>query len=159
MPKAVPFHGTEPRREHSRGLAVVRREREVHMDKLVHHFREGGWGMFPTLVFGLLLLGVAVKYAVSPEKRFVPLLTGLGVLTLASGALGFVTGLITTCTAIGGGRFSDMPDVRISIVGFGESLNDFAFALIFIVLAAIAGSFGAWRLSSELSSSGKPAPV
>jgi len=128
------------------------------MDTFAHHFREGGWGMFPTLAFGILLLGVAVKYAVAPERRFVPLLFGLGILTLASGALGFVTGLITTCTAIGGGRFNDLPDLRISIVGFGESLNDFAFALIFLVLAAMAGSFGAWRLASE-SRGGTPSAV
>jgi hypothetical protein len=117
------------------------------MNSLVEHFRDGGWGMFPTLACGVLMLAVAVRYAVAPEKRFVPLLSGLGVLTLASGALGFVTGLITTCGAIGSDRFGAGMDTRITIVGFGESLNNLAFALIFIVLAAICASYGAYRLS------------
>lgn len=112
----------------------------------------------PTLVFGVLLLGVAVKYAATPARRFVPLLTGLGVLTLSSGALGFVTGLITTCCAIGGGRFGDGLDGRITIVGFGESLNNLAFALIFVVLAAIAGSYGAYRLAGDVDGR-KPSPA
>jgi ABC-type antimicrobial peptide transport system permease subunit len=103
--------------------------------------------MFPTLACGLLMLAVAVKYAVAPDKRFVPLLTGLGILTLSSGALGFVTGLITTCGAIGSDRIPVGQDTHIAIIGLGESLNDIAFALIFSVLAAMCASYGAWRLS------------
>ena len=114
---------------------------------MMDQFREGGWGMFPTMVFGVLMLGIAVKYAVTPDRRFMPLLTGLGVLTMASGGLGFVTGLITTCHAIGGGRFGDGQDGRITLVGFGESLSNIAFALVFVVLAAIAASWGAYRLA------------
>ncbi len=117
------------------------------MSSFVDHFHEGGWGMFPTLVFGLLLLGVGVRYAVTPEKRFVPLLAGLGVLTLSSGALGFVTGLIATCCAIETERLGAGQDARITIVGFGESLNNVAFALVFVALAAVCTSYSAWRIS------------
>jgi hypothetical protein len=119
------------------------------MDRLLDHFKEGGWGMFPTLVCGVIMLAVAVKYAAAPEKRLVPLLTGLGVLTLSTGALGFVTGLITTCGAIGSERFPADMTTRITIVGFGESLNNLAFAFIFIVMAAICGSYGAYRVASS----------
>ncbi len=124
---------------------------------MYEHFRDGGWGMFPTLVFGVLLLAVAVKYAVTPEKRLVPLLTGLGVLTLATGALGFVTGLITTCGAIGSSGMEMAQGSRITIAGFGESLNNVAFSLIFVVLAAICGCYGAYRLSRETDGTGLPA--
>jgi uncharacterized membrane protein len=108
--------------------------------------------MFPTLVWGLLMLGVAVKYAVIPDKRLVPLLLGLGVLTLASGMLGFVTGLIVTCCAIGG--VAPERQTPIAITGFGESLNNVAFALVFLVLAAMAGSYGAYRLSRSAGERG-----
>jgi uncharacterized membrane protein YfcA len=113
---------------------------------MLQHFREGGWGMFPTLGFGLLMLAVAVRYALRPERRFVPLLLGLGTVTLASGLLGFVTGLMATFQYIGG-----VPaDQRyLALIGLGESLNNVAFALVFVVLAALAASLGAWRLTRE----------
>lgn len=114
---------------------------------MVQLFREGGWGMFPTLAFGLLLLLVAARYAMRPERRFVPLLLGLGTVTLASGALGFVTGLMATFRYIGGVPASER---YIALIGVGESLVNVAFALVFVVLAATAASVGAWRLSRVL---------
>lgn len=113
---------------------------------MVQLFREGGWGMFPTLVFGLLMLWVAGRYALRPERRLVPLLLGLGTVTLASGALGFVTGLMATFRYIGGVP----PGERyIALIGVGESLVNVAFALAFVVLAAVAASVGAWRIARE----------
>ncbi len=114
---------------------------------MMEHFREGGWGMFPVLAFGLLLLAAAVKYAVKPERRLVPLLYGLGVLTLSAGALGFVTGLMATANAIGTNPDFTSHAGLITIIGVGESLNNIAFSLIFVVLAAIAASLGAMQIA------------
>lgn len=75
-------------------------------------------------------------------------------LTLASGALGFVTGLITTCGAIGSSHLEMAQGTRVTIVGFGESLNNVAFALMFVLLAAICGSYGAYRLSRAAAQDG-----
>ncbi len=111
---------------------------------MMEHFREGGWGMFPTLGFGLMMLAVAVRYATRPEGRYVPLLLGTGVVTLSSGALGFVTGLITTFRYVG----QVGPDHRyLAIIGIGESLENVAFALVFAVLASLIASIGAWRIA------------
>ena len=107
-------------------------------------FHMGGWGMIPTTIFGLLLLTAAIRYAVQPERRFVPLQVSLGIMTLCSGALGFVTGLIRSVTAL------DMvgPDRRwIWIVGMGESLNNVALSFVLLILAAIAASVGALRIA------------
>ena len=113
------------------------------MTTFLDHFRDGGWGMFPTLGFGLLLLAIAIRYAVRPEHRLVPLLMSTCILTLASGALGFVSGVITTCRAI-----EQVDRVgTITVLGVGESLNNVAFALIFTVAAAMATSYGAWKLA------------
>lgn len=122
------------------------------MTSLIEHFREGGWGMFPTLLFGAFLLAVAVRYARSPEKRLVPLLLGLGTLTMAAGALGFVTGLITTCACIA--QVQATETTTIALQGLGESLNNVAFALLFVVVAAIAASFGALKIARAPGSSG-----
>ena len=114
---------------------------------MMEHFREGGWGMFPVLAFGLVLLAAAIKYAVKPNPKLVPLLYGLGILTFSAGALGFVTGLMATANAIGTiPEFTSRAGL-ITIIGVGESLNNLAFALIFIVLAAVAGCLGAMQIA------------
>ena len=107
-------------------------------------FREGGWGMYPTLFFGVLMLLSSVRYAVKPESRFIPLQVSLGVLTLLSGALGFVTGMIASFSAIG----QVDPDKRwIWMLGAGESLHCISLALMLAVLAGIATSIGSYRFA------------
>ncbi len=122
------------------------------MQRLMDHFQEGGWGMFPTLVFGVLLLAVAVGYARRPERRLVPLLLGLGTLTMSAGALGFVSGLITTCACIS--QVQAAETTTIALQGLGESLNNVAFALLFVVVAAIAASVGALKIARAAEASG-----
>lgn len=114
---------------------------------MVEHFRDGGAGMFPILIFGVMLLAVAIRYAVNPAKKLVPLLYGLGILTLSSGGLGFVTGLIVTAGAVANNpELHDKPGL-ITLVGFGESLNNVAFSLIFVTLAAVAACIGASQIA------------
>lgn len=107
-------------------------------------FRSGGWGMYPTLVFGLLMIAASVAYAFKPERRLVPLQISLGIMTLVAGSLGFVTGLIKSLGAI-----HQVPaDQRfIWLIGLGESLNNVALALTLVMLGALAISVGALRLA------------
>jgi hypothetical protein len=107
-------------------------------------FKMGGFGMFPTAIFGLLLVASSIRYALAPERRFVPLQASLGVMTLASGSLGFVLGLIKSTLAIEGAG----PDKRwIWVVGMGEALNCVALALGLLTIAALAASVGALRIA------------
>jgi hypothetical protein len=107
-------------------------------------FRIGGYGMWPTLAFGLLMFAAALRYAGRPERKRVPLVVSLGVLTLASGLCGFITGLIKSFEAVG----QVGPDDRfIAIIGLGESLHNVALALICIALATLAAVVGAYRMS------------
>jgi uncharacterized protein YacL len=105
-------------------------------------FRLGGWGMWPTLVFGVLMLAAAVYYAVRAEPRLAALVRRAGWMTLIAGCLGFVTGLIRSCIYI-----SDVPadDRFLVIIGFGESLHNVALALVLIMLALMISSVGVWR--------------
>ena len=113
---------------------------------IMESFREGGWGMYPTLIFGLLLLSVAVRYAVTPSKRFVPLLAALGVLSLSSGAMGFVTGVIKS---IGATQAAKLDNVMFPVYGAGEALHCVALSLLCVTLAALAASVGAWKISRD----------
>lgn len=113
---------------------------------IVDSFHAGGFGMYPVLVFGLLLLAAAGRYAMTPEKRFVPLLVALGTLTLSSGAFGFTTGLIATANHLW--AVTDR-DPYLPILGMGEAMNCVALALAFVVLASLGASLGALRLARK----------
>jgi hypothetical protein len=105
--------------------------------------REGGWAIAPTALFGVLCLLAAVRYAVRPREGALSLPVALGVVTLALGALGFVSGLIKSARALG-----DAPTGKVGqlfAVGFGESLPNVALALAWISAAALVVSIGAAR--------------
>lgn len=49
-----------------------------------------GWiPMYVTLLFGVFSMGAAARYAMRPERRFVPLVVSLGSMTLLCGLFGF----------------------------------------------------------------------
>jgi hypothetical protein len=114
---------------------------DISEDTIMDAFRLGGWGMYPTLVAGLVLVGVAVWHAVKPDRGRVGVLVGLGIMTIVAGTLGFVTGVIATMSHV-----KDAADRGVALVGLGESLHNVALALALIMLATIAGTVGAFRL-------------
>jgi len=114
---------------------------------LWEHFRDGGWGMIPTLVFGLILVGAAVRYALAPRRRDVPLLISLSVLTFVSGALGFVTGVMTTFHFVARDGIRGDAATAITLQGVAESLNNVGFALALLTLATMCAAYGAWKVS------------
>jgi hypothetical protein len=133
---------TTPSERHGRAPTIASGASEE--DTMLEAFRMGGWAMFPTLVFGLLTVGAAIRFAWSPERRWVPLQLSLGVLTVAAGGLGFVTGVIKSMSAMD----RVQPEQRwIWMLGVGESLQGMALALLLVTLGAMAASVGAYRLS------------
>jgi hypothetical protein len=107
-------------------------------------FHHGGWGMYPTTLFGLVLLVAAVQYARNPAARRLAVIRHLNVLTLLSGTLGVVTGMIKTCVNV------PRDELYLIAVGFGESLNNIALALCVAILARIIVTLGAARDTGEL---------
>jgi NADH:ubiquinone oxidoreductase subunit 6 (subunit J) len=107
-------------------------------------FLMGGWGMVPTLLFGVLMIAASIRYAVRPERRLIPLQLSLGLITFFAGVLGCVTGVIKSLTAL-----DALPADRhwIWIVGLGEALNCIALAFSLLIVAALAASVGAFRLA------------
>ena len=110
---------------------------------MLESFKMGGPGMIPTAFFGVLLVIAALRYATKPEARWIPLQISLAVLTLATGALGFVAGLIKTTTNLAG--LEPALAVKIAAIGFGESLCNVALALAVIGVAAIGACVGTMR--------------
>lgn len=105
-------------------------------------FEDGGWGMWPTLLFGLFALGAASVYAFRPERRIVPLVVSSSVLTLVVGALGFVMGIITSIRGARG-----VADHGLVLLGAGEAANCVALALTLVAVSLMATTIGAVRVA------------
>ncbi len=108
-------------------------------------YEEGGWGMYPTSVFGFLLLGVAMLIALRPERRFFPAALCLAGMTLGSGALGCSMGLVNTFAYIH--KVQPVEQLAIIAAGSSESLNNVVLALIVFVLSALVAGVGAARVA------------
>ncbi len=106
-------------------------------------FRLGGWGMYPTLVAGLILMMFAFQYARNPDAGRLRVVRFLGVLVALTSCLGFVAGVIKTCTSV----TPDLgPDLGMTVViGVGESLVNIGAGLVWLVMATIVATFGAAR--------------
>ena len=108
-------------------------------------FTLGGWGMYPTLVFGVLLLGSAVWYLVNPERKRLLLPAVLAFVTLSSGMLGFLTGVMVSLT-----HAADQAEImKFVALGTAESLNNVTFALAWSVLSGLVVAIGAWRSTRQ----------
>jgi hypothetical protein len=111
---------------------------------MLESFRDGGFVMFPTLFIGLGLLALAVRYARKPERRLLPLLGALALLTATSGALGFAGGVMKSLYAQepvqAGQRW-------ISLLGIAESLNNITLALALIFLGTVLATVGEVRIA------------
>ncbi|HEX4449597.1 MAG TPA: hypothetical protein VH143_01950 [Kofleriaceae bacterium] len=101
-------------------------------------FHMGGWGMYPTLISGLVLLGGAFAFAIAPDARRRAVVRALATLTMLVATLGFVSGVIKSCTAC---------DYEPSYVvhGVGESLANIGFGLVLLVIAGIGVAIGTAR--------------
>src|SRR5262245_48194941 len=103
--------------------------------------------MYPTTLFGLILLATAVLYALRPSRKTMRVVRGLGVLTLLSGSLGFITGCIKGFIAAGDLPPGDLG--KIVVVCVGESLNNVGLALALLVMATIITTVGALRSGND----------
>jgi hypothetical protein len=118
----------------------------------------GGWGMYPTTIFGVLLLAAGVAYAILPERRLMPLLVSMSVVTLGAGFLGCTTGFITTFRYIQ--KVPAVDQHAITLAGISESLNNVVLSFMFIVCATLIAAVGALRLGLRSKAQlDKPAPA
>lgn len=108
-------------------------------------FRDGGFGMIPTFLFGMMLLGASFLYAKRPHRRYVPLLLSLGVVALGSGFLGFSIGMIHTLRFVAGAPSEEQ--YATTLIGVAESSNNVVLSLIALVLSALIASVGGLRVA------------
>lgn len=106
-------------------------------------FRLGGWGMYPTLIAGLVLVGYSLRYAVTPDATRALIVRRLSFLTFLAGSLGFTAGVIRVLSLASALPPNEL--IGAVVAGVGESLHNIGLALALLVLSAIAMSVGAAR--------------
>ena len=106
-------------------------------------FRLGGWGMYPTLIAGVVLIGWSFSYAALPHAGRALVVRRLSGLTFLAGCLGFTAGVIKTLTFA-----ASLPPhelIGTAAAGVGESLHNIGLALGLLIVSAIAMAIGAAR--------------
>lgn len=106
-------------------------------------FASGGYGMYPTSVFGFLLVAACVHYALRPQPRSARLALTLGIVTFASGLLGTFVGICNSAHYLG--QVPEPKQLEILALGVQESLHVVVLSLILIVLGGLVASAGAYR--------------
>jgi len=109
-------------------------------------FAEGGWGMYPTLVFGLSAVGGAVWFVLKPEPRRLAFTAAMW-LTLVSA---IVHATWTDLAAVMGflaeaSQKPDAPVVQILFTGLKESTRPGALGGLFLTLTLLVVALGALR--------------
>lgn len=105
-------------------------------------FEEGGFGMYPTLVFGFLLAGSAALTTFR-SPRFWSLTAVLGAVTLASGVLGMAMGVINTFRYVA--KMQDGDALRLAATGLAESTNNIVLALVIAIPSGLVAAWAAMR--------------
>jgi hypothetical protein len=106
-------------------------------------FAAGGWGMYPTTVFGFVLLAAIGLHALRPEPRFERVITALMIIVVASGLLGTCVGVCNTVHYL-----EQVPADKQFITfanGTEESLHNLVLALIIVVIANLIAAVIAFR--------------
>jgi hypothetical protein len=114
--------------------------KELVMGEAFHH---GGWGMYPTLIAGVVLVAAAIRYARTPDRGRGELVKHLSRLTFLVGALGTVTGTIKSFMSM-----EDTTPINYALVGFGESLHCVAFGMCMMIIAGIISAVGKAKLKT-----------
>ena len=97
-------------------------------------FREGGWGMYPTLAIGswALIETLRQNRATAPSYRTA---FALSLATMLAGLLGTFTGFITTLKYAADHPLEEQ--IRFVILGFSESLHNLTLAMIMSMLVTL----------------------
>ena len=115
-------------------------------------FQAGGWGMYPTSIFGFLLVASGLLLVLRPERRFVALVVSLGVVTLGSGVLSCSVGVTNTLHYMT--RIAPAEQLKVLALGCAESLNNVVLALLLAVLTSVLAAVAALRASRGKAAAG-----
>jgi hypothetical protein len=106
-------------------------------------YENGGYGMYPTTLFGFLLVLSACLYLLRPESRYLRFVLTTGCLTIAWGVLGTLTALMVVFRFVQHVAAADQ--LRAAVIGCAEAINNLVLALILVALGGLVTLFGVVR--------------
>jgi len=107
---------------------------------------EGGWGMWPVLLLGLVALASATRYAIRPERLCLRFVAVLWVTLLAAVVHATVTDLAAVFRYFEDpARAPDSQIARILLTGLKESSRPAALGGIFLTLVPLLAAVGIYR--------------
>ena len=112
-------------------------------------YAAGGFGMYPTSLFGFLLIAASVLYAWSPAKKTGRLALVLGAVTFSAGLLGTILGMCRSAYYIPQVPFERQ--VFTLALGCEESLHNLVLALMLVIVGSLVATAGVLRGSTSAS--------
>lgn len=106
-------------------------------------FEAGGWGMYPTMLFGFLFLAVTALHALRRDARHQRVSIALGTVTFASGLLGTVVGICNSVHYLA--KVPREDQFLMFAMGCEESLHNLVLALILVVIGGLISAGSALR--------------
>jgi hypothetical protein len=108
--------------------------------------REGGWGMWPVLLLGLLAFASATRYAIRPERLCLRFVAVLWVTLLAAVVHATVTDLAAVFRYFEDPvRAPDSEMARTLLIGLKESTRPAALGGLFLTLVPLLAAAGVYR--------------
>lgn len=106
-------------------------------------FENGGFGMYPTSLFGFLMIAVAVLYVMKPQAKTARLAFVLGLVTFAAGLLGAFVGMCNTFHYLP--KVAQPEQLQVMALGCEESLHNVVLALMLVIVGGLIASVGTQR--------------
>ena len=117
---------------------------------MLQFVHEAGWGFWPVAIFGAIALVMAVRHALGPRERQLPLVIGFSVATAIAGCLGTIRGIQSTAAYV---VESSAGSSELFLIGLRESLNCAVAAFVMITVATLIATVGSYRLCRNRESS------
>lgn len=112
----------------------------------IEFMREGGWGMWPILLLGLVALASATRYALRPERLCLRFISILWVTLLVAITHASVTDLAAVFHYLEDPtRAPDGQLARLLVTGLKESTRPAVLGGIFLTLVPLAAAVGVYR--------------
>jgi hypothetical protein len=113
---------------------------------MLQFFREGGWGMYPVLVFGLVMLATAARYAWDFEPARLRFVVATAMVVIVSMTHAMLTDLAQVLWYVSDAeRVPDAELTRTIIVGLMESTRPGGLGGALLALALVLVAIGVYR--------------
>ncbi len=114
---------------------------------MVEFFQEGGWGMYPVLIVGLVLLGSAAYFAIDRSAARLRFMGALSLALVVFSVQSLIVDMATVFWALSdGNRFAGADRVAILLEGLKESSRPMTLGLGLLGLALICVAIGVYRM-------------